>query len=53
MVVAKNNVKTTKTGTWIRRRPPTPAGQGPIQTAENKYNTSGDKDYVQQHGSGF
>jgi hypothetical protein len=27
--------------------------QGPIQTAEQQYHTMGDKDYVQQHGSGY
>lgn len=27
--------------------------QGPIQAAEQQYHTMGDKDYVQQHGSGY
>ena len=26
---------------------------GPVQQAEQKYQTSGDKDYVQQHGAGY
>ena len=29
------------------------ADQGPIQAAEQQYHTMGDKDYVQQHGSGY
>jgi hypothetical protein len=36
--------------------PPPPkdtSGQGPIQTAENQYNSHGDKDYVQKHGAGY
>jgi hypothetical protein len=52
MVVGQNNVKTTTSHV----DPPAPVdttGQGPIQTAEGKYHTSGDKDYVQKHGSGF
>jgi hypothetical protein len=36
--------------------PPPPkdtTGQGPIQNAENQYNSHGDKDYVQKHGAGY
>jgi hypothetical protein len=46
---------TTSTHTVHVAPPPSKdtGGQGPIQTAENQYNSHGDKDYVQKYGAGY